>query len=100
MLCLFRFLVFLLPKINNNTNSSCYTFLQSITRASSWNPRSGRSVVLTSHSMEECEALCTRLTIMVGGRMRCLGSLQQLKAQYGAGYTLVIKVPFQHETSA
>ena len=27
--------------------------------------RSGRSVILTSHSMEECEALCTRLAIMV-----------------------------------
>lgn len=25
----------------------------------------GRSVVLTSHSMEECEALCSRLAIMV-----------------------------------
>ena len=27
--------------------------------------RGGQSVVLTSHSMEECEALCTRLAIMV-----------------------------------
>ena len=26
---------------------------------------SGRSIVLTTHSMEECEALCTRLGIMV-----------------------------------
>lgn len=26
---------------------------------------SGRSIVLTSHSMEECEALCTKLAIMV-----------------------------------
>eukprot|EP00050_Salpingoeca_kvevrii_P001372 m.168672 g.168672 ORF g.168672 m.168672 type:complete len:270 (-) comp10356_c0_seq5:318-1127(-) len=26
----------------------------------------GRSIVLTSHSMEECEALCSRLSIMVG----------------------------------
>ncbi|XP_012590443.1 PREDICTED: ATP-binding cassette sub-family A member 2-like, partial [Condylura cristata] len=30
--------------------------------------KTGRSVVLTSHSMEECEALCTRLAIMVNGR--------------------------------
>lgn len=27
----------------------------------------GRAVVLTSHSMEECEALCGRVAIMVAG---------------------------------
>uniref|UniRef100_A0A3B5MBA0 ATPase AAA-type core domain-containing protein n=1 Tax=Xiphophorus couchianus TaxID=32473 RepID=A0A3B5MBA0_9TELE len=37
--------------------------------------KTGRSVVLTSHSMEECEALCTRLGIMVNGRFKCLGSI-------------------------
>ena len=39
----------------------------------------GKSVILTSHSMEECEALCTRLAIMVNGNFTCLGSLQHLK---------------------
>ena len=39
------------------------------------------SVVLTTHSMEECEALCTRIGIMVGGRMQCLGSAQHLKSR-------------------
>ena len=39
----------------------------------------GKSVVLTSHSMEECEALCTRLGIMVNGNFVCLGSIQHLK---------------------
>ncbi|XP_055285241.1 phospholipid-transporting ATPase ABCA7 isoform X4 [Moschus berezovskii] len=43
--------------------------------------REGRSVILTSHSMEECEALCTRLAIMVNGRFRCLGSAQHLKGR-------------------
>ena len=28
------------------------------------------SVILTTHSMEECEALCQRIGIMVGGRFR------------------------------
>ena len=32
-----------------------------------------------ARSMEECEALCTRLAIMVNGRLRCLGSIQHLK---------------------
>lgn len=30
-------------------------------------------------SMEECEALCNRLAIMVKGQFRCLGSLQHIK---------------------
>lgn len=35
--------------------------------------------VFVSYSMEECEALCTRLAIMVKGQFRCLGSLQHIK---------------------
>uniref|UniRef100_A0A8C1YCU5 ATP-binding cassette, sub-family A (ABC1), member 12 n=1 Tax=Cyprinus carpio TaxID=7962 RepID=A0A8C1YCU5_CYPCA len=46
------------------------------------------AVVLTSHSMEECEALCTRLAIMVKGQFRCLGSLQHIKNRFGKGFTV------------
>ena len=42
--------------------------------------------------MEECEALCTRLAIMVNGQFKCLGSVQHLKANCGEGYTLLAKV--------
>ncbi|KAH0521446.1 ATP-binding cassette sub-family A member 13 [Microtus ochrogaster] len=41
--------------------------------------RDGCAAVLTSHSMEECEALCTRLAIMVDGSFRCLGPPQHIK---------------------
>nr|XP_056723638.1 phospholipid-transporting ATPase ABCA7 [Euleptes europaea] len=54
--------------------------------------KDGRSVVLTSHSMEECEALCTRMAILVNGRFRCLGSVQHLKNRFGDGYTIVLRV--------
>lgn len=47
-----------------------------------------RTVVLTTHSMEECEALCSRITIMGAGRMKCLGSCQHLKSRFGAGYQI------------
>ena len=53
--------------------------------------RSGRSVILTSHSMEECEALCTRLAIMVNGSFKCHGSIQHLKNRFGSGYTLTLR---------
>uniref|UniRef100_A0A8C2XZS0 ATP binding cassette subfamily A member 7 n=1 Tax=Capra hircus TaxID=9925 RepID=A0A8C2XZS0_CAPHI len=62
--------------------------------------REGRSVVLTSHSMEECEALCTRLAIMVNGRFRCLGSAQHLKGRFGGGHTLTLRVPLSRSKSA
>ena len=44
-------------------------------------------------SMEECETLCTRLAIMVGGQFRCLGSVQHLKSRFGGGYSLKVTVP-------
>jgi ABC-type multidrug transport system ATPase subunit len=52
----------------------------------------GTALVLTSHSMEECEALCTELAIMVSGQFRCLGSAQHIKSRYGVGFTLVLRL--------
>ncbi|XP_026509884.1 ATP-binding cassette sub-family A member 13-like [Terrapene carolina triunguis] len=57
----------------------------------------GCAAVLTSHSMEECEALCTRLAIMVDGGFRCLGSPQHIKNRFGDGYS--VKVWLNKETS-
>jgi ATP-binding cassette, subfamily A (ABC1), member 3 len=59
----------------------------------------GRSIVLTSHSMEECEALCTRIAIMVGGEFRCLGSVQHLKSKFSKGFILTIKIKCLDETN-
>ncbi|XP_047145843.1 phospholipid-transporting ATPase ABCA3 isoform X2 [Hydra vulgaris] len=54
--------------------------------------KSGKSIVITSHLMEECEALCTRLAIMVNGQFKCIGSPQHLKNRFGEGYTLIARV--------
>lgn len=50
------------------------------------------SIILTTHSMEECEALCQRVGIMVGGRLRCLGPVQHLKSRFGKGYQAEIRL--------
>lgn len=42
---------------------------------------SGAALVLTSHSMEECDALCTEIAIMTNGEFRCLGSAQHIKSK-------------------
>lgn len=47
--------------------------------------------------MEECEALCTRLAIMVNGQFKCLGSPQHLKSKFGSGYTLLAKTRSEEE---
>lgn len=52
--------------------------------------KSGSSIVLTSHSMEECEALCSRIAILRKGEMIAMGTSQDLKSQYGNTYTMTL----------
>jgi ABC-type multidrug transport system ATPase subunit len=47
-----------------------------------------KTVIATTHSMEEAEALCTRAGIMAKGRLLCQGSVQHLKTKYLDGYTI------------
>ncbi|CAF1384986.1 unnamed protein product [Rotaria sordida] len=54
--------------------------------------KEGKSIIITSHSMEECEVLCSSIAIMVNGCFRCLGSTQHLKNRFGNGYTIKIRL--------
>lgn len=49
-----------------------------------------RALVLTTHSMEEADVLCSRIGIVDKGVVRCLGSQNRLKDLYGGGYHLFI----------
>ncbi|XP_033897219.1 cholesterol transporter ABCA5 isoform X1 [Acipenser ruthenus] len=51
-----------------------------------------RGAILTTHYMEEAEAVCDRVAIMVSGQLRCIGSIQHLKGKYGRGYSLEVKL--------
>ncbi|XP_054622717.1 ATP-binding cassette sub-family A member 5 isoform X2 [Dunckerocampus dactyliophorus] len=51
-----------------------------------------RGAVLTTHYMEEAEAVCDRVAIVVSGQLRCIGSIQHLKGKYGRGYSLEVKL--------
>ncbi|KAM8992316.1 ATP-binding cassette sub-family A member 10-like [Ara ararauna] len=48
--------------------------------------------ILSTHYMEEAEAVCDRVAILVSGQIRCIGSVQYLKNKFGKGYLLEIKV--------
>eukprot|EP00164_Ancoracysta_twista_P010931 GFYU01016657.1.p1 GENE.GFYU01016657.1~~GFYU01016657.1.p1 ORF type:complete len:564 (+),score=21.15 GFYU01016657.1:182-1693(+) len=52
-----------------------------------------RSIILTTHHLEEVEALADRVGIMVGGKMMGLGSLQQLKSKY-VGNVFELQISF------
>ncbi|KAF2885019.1 hypothetical protein ILUMI_21135 [Ignelater luminosus] len=50
------------------------------------------SIVLTSHSMEECEALCNKLAIMKSGKLQCYGTIPNIKNKYATGFTVMLKI--------
>lgn len=50
--------------------------------------KQGMTMLLTTHYMDEVEYLCDRIGIMDGGKLISLGTLQQLKSQYGEGLVM------------
>ena len=52
--------------------------------------KEGRAMVLTTHSMEEADVLCSRVAIVNDGVLRCIGQQVVLKSLYGGGYHLFI----------
>lgn len=55
--------------------------------------KAGRTVLLTTHSMEEAERLADRAGIMALGKMRALGMPEELKMRSGRGYRLTVSSP-------
>lgn len=54
--------------------------------------RQRSAVIITTHSMEEAEALCTKMGIMAAGEFKCFGSSQHIKDKFGTGYELEVKI--------
>jgi ABC-type multidrug transport system ATPase subunit len=50
------------------------------------------AIVLTTHNMLECEAVCTRVCIMKLGEMVCLGDVQHLRSTHGTGFLLELNL--------
>ena len=71
------------------------TGVDPVARRSMWNvvskgmPR--RATILTTHNLEEAEALCPLIAIMVNGEFKCLGSAQHLKSRFGQGYNVEVE---------
>ncbi|XP_076760468.1 lipid droplet defective [Xylocopa sonorina] len=48
-------------------------------------------VILTSHSVVECENLCNRVGILAKAGLRCIGSPHHLKHKFGEGYIAFLR---------
>ncbi|MFI5094752.1 MAG: ABC transporter ATP-binding protein [Candidatus Acidiferrales bacterium] len=53
--------------------------------------QSGKTVLLTTHNMEEADALCQRLAIVDHGQVIALGTPKELKASVPGGYLLRLR---------
>ena len=52
----------------------------------------GRTILLTTHLIEEAELLCSRVGVLVRGRLGCLGTPARLKSLYGSGFKVQVSV--------
>ncbi|KAH9600786.1 hypothetical protein LSM04_005745 [Trypanosoma melophagium] len=50
------------------------------------------SVLLTTHHLEEVEALANYVAIMVDGVLRCIGNKTHLKEKYGSGVEMTLRI--------
>lgn len=80
---------------------SCYLFgacADPLSRRHVWDAlrrcvaRDQACVLLTTHSLDEAEALCHRLGIVVRGALQCLGTPLRLKQTYGRGYEVSVQL--------
>ncbi|HET9696163.1 MAG TPA: ATP-binding cassette domain-containing protein [Terriglobales bacterium] len=53
--------------------------------------QSGKTVLLTTHNMEEADALCQRVAIVDHGRMIALGTPSELKASIPGGFLVRVR---------
>ena len=53
--------------------------------------KAGRAILLTTHSMEEADALGDRIAILSHGKLQTLGSSLFLKNRFGLGYRLSLE---------
>eukprot|EP01119_Soliformovum_irregulare_P016146 TRINITY_DN4639_c1_g1_i1.p1 TRINITY_DN4639_c1_g1~~TRINITY_DN4639_c1_g1_i1.p1 ORF type:complete len:1195 (-),score=473.31 TRINITY_DN4639_c1_g1_i1:27-3611(-) len=55
------------------------------------------AILMTTHSMEEAEAICDKLTVMINGSIKALGGSSDLKNRFGEGFNLSIQVAKGHD---
>ncbi|KAI9006845.1 P-loop containing nucleoside triphosphate hydrolase protein [Hyaloraphidium curvatum] len=69
--------------------------MDAASRAALWDVlragREGRTVLLSSHDLEEVDASADRIAVLSHGKTRCGGTPMFLRQRFGVGYTLAIE---------
>lgn len=58
------------------------------------------ATLFTSHRLDEAEFLCDRIAILIGGKILCLGTLEELKRQYANQYFILLSNPEEHKVDS
>merc|ERR1712000_124325 len=63
------------------------TGMDPLARRATWNAiaamkQENRTFILTTHNMEEADALCSRIGVLANGRLRAIGSTFELKSAH------------------
>ena len=66
--------------------------------------KEGRTVMLTTHYLEEAEELADRVAIMNHGRIAAMGTTDEIENRYGSGQKMIVKakddlLTFLHENT-
>lgn len=78
---------------------SMWNVISNISKGITNEKKGTSSVILTTHSMEEAEALSTKIAIQVNGLLRCIGTIQHIKNRYGGGYEIELKLAYPSDQS-
>ncbi|EFA81476.1 ABC transporter A family protein [Heterostelium album PN500] len=74
----------------------CTTGLDPMARHQVWEllqkKKVGKTIVMTTHFMEEAELLGESIGIMSKGKLRCMGTALELKALFGLGYIISFSI--------
>ncbi|XP_044315107.1 LOW QUALITY PROTEIN: phospholipid-transporting ATPase ABCA3 [Drosophila rhopaloa] len=60
----------------------------------------GRAVLLTTQNVEDVNALCTRVGLLVSGELTCIGSVQQVRSEVSHIMVLGIQVKVKNDPQA
>ena len=54
--------------------------------------KSNRTIVLSTHHLDEADLLSDEIAIISSGELQCIGTTMFLKRKYGEGYNLIIEM--------
>ncbi|KAI9223841.1 hypothetical protein BC828DRAFT_363831 [Blastocladiella britannica] len=58
------------------------------------------TVIITTHFLDEADALCSQIGIMAGGKLRVQGNQLALKQKYGGGSNLHLQLPCRMQATS